>query len=102
MAPTLLSVMASFHPDGGGTMREHPIEHKSNTDTSKATDPSDQRRVLTYDEIKAAEAAFRGEPFNPAWSAAAAHIYAGITGALANRERATQSQTVADSEYIAC
>jgi hypothetical protein len=83
-------------------MREGMIERESNDDTSKAPHQPDQSRVLTYDEIKAAEAAFRGEPFNPAWCAAAAHIYAGIAGALANRERATQSQAVADSEYIPC
>ena len=43
---------------------------------------SDQSRPLTYDEKKAAEAAFRGEPFNPAWSAAAAKVYAGIVSAM--------------------
>ena len=53
-------------------MREDMIERESNKDTSKAPHQPDQSRVLTYDEIKAAEAALRGEPFNPAWSAAAA------------------------------
>ena len=42
-------------------------------------------RTLTYDETKAAEAAFKGEPFNPAWSAAAATVYAGITEAIEKR-----------------
>jgi hypothetical protein len=42
----------------------------------------DQHRPLTYDEKKAAEAAFRGEPFNPAWSSAAAKVYAGIVNAM--------------------
>lgn len=39
-------------------------------------------RDLTYDEKKAAEAAFRGEPFNPAWSVAAATAYEGIVSAM--------------------
>jgi hypothetical protein len=44
-----------------------------------------RERTLTYDETKAAEAAFKGEPFNPAWSAAAATVYAGITEAMEKR-----------------
>ena len=44
-----------------------------------------RERTLTYDETKAAEAAFKGEPFNPAWSAAAATVYAGITEAIEQR-----------------
>ena len=44
-----------------------------------------RQRSLTYDETKAAEAAFKGEPFNPAWSAAAATVYAGITEAIEKR-----------------
>ncbi|MCC6965048.1 MAG: hypothetical protein IT391_02025 [Nitrospira sp.] len=39
-------------------------------------------RDLTYDQKKAAEAAFRGEPFNPAWSVAAAIVYEGIVSAM--------------------
>jgi hypothetical protein len=35
-------------------------------------------RELTYDEKKAAEAAFRGLPINPSWSAAARGVYDGI------------------------
>jgi hypothetical protein len=38
-------------------------------------------RALTYDEKKAAEAAFTGRPFNPEWSEAARKVYDGITGA---------------------
>ncbi len=37
-----------------------------------------QPRTLTNDERKAAEAAFRGEPFNPKWSPAARLVYDGI------------------------
>ena len=44
-----------------------------------------RERTLTYDETKAVEAAFKGEPFNPAWSAAAATVYAGITEAIEKR-----------------
>ena len=44
-----------------------------------------RERTLTYDETKAAEAAFKGEPFNPAWSAAAATVDAGITEAIEKR-----------------
>lgn len=43
---------------------------------------ADQPRALTHDEKKAAEAAFRNEPFNPAWSVAAANVYAGIQWAM--------------------
>lgn len=39
-------------------------------------------RELTYDEKKAAEAAFRGLPLNPSWSAAARDVYEGIIVAL--------------------
>lgn len=39
-------------------------------------------RTLTHDEQKAADAAFGGRPFNPAWSASAKKIYEGLTGAL--------------------
>ncbi|WP_447970409.1 hypothetical protein [Nitrospira sp. M1] len=42
-------------------------------------------RPLTHDEKKAAEAAFRGAPFNPKWSEAARKVYQGISGAVANR-----------------
>jgi hypothetical protein len=54
------------------------------------TPPHDQSRPLTYDEKKAAEAAFRGEPFNPAWSAAAAKVYAGILSAISRRDNASE------------
>ena len=46
---------------------------------------SRQPRRLTYDEKKAAEAAFQGQPFNPSWSAAAQVVYEGILAAMANR-----------------
>ena len=65
---------------------------------------SEKARVLTYDEAKAAEAAFRGEPFNPAWSAAAAQVYAGISTTLQKKrelEAVTGANTERDLEYIA-
>ncbi len=39
-------------------------------------------RTLSHDEKKAAEAAFAGRPFNPAWSSAARQVYEGIVNAL--------------------
>jgi hypothetical protein len=42
-------------------------------------------RILTYDERKAAEAAFRGAPFDPQLSESARKIYLGISSAMANR-----------------
>lgn len=39
-------------------------------------------RALTHDEQKAAEAAFAGRPFNPAWSASARRVYDGLRHAL--------------------
>jgi hypothetical protein len=43
---------------------------------------SDQTpRILTYDERKAADAAFAGRPFDPAWSESARAVYDGILAA---------------------
>lgn len=42
-------------------------------------------RPLTYDERKAAEAAFRGEPFDPQLSESARRVYLGISSAMANK-----------------
>lgn len=39
-------------------------------------------RMLTHDERKAAEAAFGGRPFNPAWSQSARKVYEGLIQAL--------------------
>jgi hypothetical protein len=55
-------------------------------------------RELTYDEKKAAEAAFRGLPVNPAWSAAARVIYEGIIVALG--EPAPPHPFVDESEVL--
>ncbi|GJL65792.1 MAG: hypothetical protein NPIRA05_07630 [Nitrospirales bacterium] len=63
-------------------------------------------RPLTHDEKKAAEAAFRGAPFNPKWSEAARKVYQGISGAVANRpsdvfrELASQTRTLSPMSAI--
>jgi hypothetical protein len=43
-------------------------------------------RTLTHDEHKAAEAAFRGEPFNASWSLAAYAVYVGIRNAIETKQ----------------
>jgi hypothetical protein len=47
--------------------------------------PHEQRR-LTYDEMKAAEAAFQGRAFNESWSQAARLVYDGIVAATRTRK----------------
>ena len=47
-----------------------------------AMDTTRTPRTLTHDERKAAEAAFAGRPFNPAWSDSAKRVYEGLTHAL--------------------
>ena len=42
-------------------------------------------RPLTYDEKKAAEAAFKGLPFDPIWSDAALTVYLGISSVMKNK-----------------
>ena len=49
------------------------ILHKHIEEVTMTTAPS-----LTYDEHKAAEAAFHGLPLDPKWSAHAQEIYLGI------------------------
>ena len=44
-----------------------------------------QNRPLTNDEKKAAEAAFKGVPFDPKWSEAARKVYLGLSSAIANK-----------------
>jgi hypothetical protein len=41
-------------------------------------DPNRTERRLTHDELKAAEYAFQGRPFNEGWSQAAQIVYEGI------------------------
>lgn len=40
---------------------------------------------LTFDEQRAAEAAFQGEPCDPEWSSTAREVYDGILGVLRRR-----------------
>ena len=42
-------------------------------------------RPLTNDERKAAEAAFKGAPFDPKLSEAARKVYLGLSSAMANK-----------------
>jgi hypothetical protein len=44
-----------------------------------------KNRPLTYDERKAAEAAFRGAPFDTQLSELARKVYLGISSAMANK-----------------
>ena len=46
-----------------------------------------QPRPLTYDEKKAAEAAFRGAQFDPSWSESALKVYEGLRLAMARRKQ---------------
>jgi hypothetical protein len=46
-----------------------------------------QKRVLSHDEKKASEAAFRGLPFNPKWSNSARMVYEGIAQVLGNSKK---------------
>lgn len=45
-------------------------------------DTTQNPRILSHDERKAAEAAFAGRPFNPAWSESARKVYDGLIQAL--------------------
>ncbi len=61
---------------------------------------AESRRSLTYDEKKAAEAAFCGEPFNPVWSAAAGRVYEGIMMAKGTRALESSVDATVDSECV--
>ena len=56
-------------------------------------------KALTYDEKKAADAAFAGRPFNDAWSASARVVYDGIVKALpqAETDAPAQAETFAEA-----
>ena len=47
-----------------------------------------RNRSLTYDEKKAAEAAFKGLPVDVKWSEAARKVYLGLSAAIANKRNA--------------
>ncbi len=58
-------------------------------------------RPLTHDEKKAAEAAFRGAPFNPKWSEAARKVYQGISGAMASKPSEILTELAAETQAMA-
>ena len=60
----------------------------------------DQVRTLTHDEKKAAEAAFRGHPFNPVWSVAAAKVYAAIVTAMIDMQVDPMVESEVDPDYV--
>lgn len=62
---------------------------------------TEQPRALTHDEKKAAEAAFRGAPFNPDWSSSAAKVYAGIISAMSTMQTPTLEDSDVSSECVA-
>lgn len=83
-------------------MPQNMMEDECSRDMAESKDlDADQLRALTYDEKKAAEAAFRGEAFNPAWSAAAAKVYAGILSAMSDRQTMEHADSEADAECLA-
>lgn len=53
---------------------------------------------MTHDEQKAAEAAFGGRPFNPAWSASAKKVYDGLIQALPQSTDASGPALSRDTE----
>lgn len=60
-------------------------------------------RPLTYDEKKAAEAAFTGLPFDLEWSEAARKVYLGLSTAIENKcnegfQEISPSQRLPDKE----
>lgn len=48
--------------------------------------------ILTYDEHKASEAAFRGLPLDPKWSRHAQEVYRGILAATKGRDINSQEE----------
>lgn len=54
--------------------------------------PEPAGRTLTYDEKKAAEAAFTGRPFNPEWSETARKVYDGIVNVMGKTSPALISE----------
>lgn len=79
------------------SMMERDASSNSDKETGGTSQPP---RALTYDESKAAEAAFRGDPFNPSWSASAQKIYDGIVAAMGKRELAEVDEPEVQAECI--
>jgi len=59
----------------------------------KLTDAMTEPKPLTYDEHKAAEAAFRGYPPNADWTDSAQGIYARLSAAIAKRRTTALNPT---------
>jgi len=53
-------------------------------------------RQPSNDELKAAEAAFQGQPFNEAWSRAARDVYDGIVAATLKLKGRTEKEGIRD------
>lgn len=82
-------------------MPQDMMEDACSRDTAEMRDvASDLARPLTYDEKKAAEAAFRGDPFNPVWSAAAAKVYAGIVSAMGKIQVSELAGSETDADWL--
>ena len=58
-------------------------------------------KQLTYDEKKAAEAAFTGRPFNPEWSDAARRVYDGIVGVMGSSKSVEDRIELQPAEPVA-
>ena len=52
-----------------------------------------EQKPLTYDEHKAAEAAFRGYPPNADWTDSAQELYARLSAAIAKRSTTAPNPT---------
>jgi hypothetical protein len=76
------------------------MEDECSGEVNPSRCPADQVRHLTHDEKKAAEAAFRGDPFNPAWSVAAAKVYAGIVTAMIDLQADPIVDSAVDADYV--
>ena len=57
---------------------ETKARHIENDKVGRSGSLRKRVRPLTYDEHKAAEAAFTGEPCDPAWTQSAQRIYEGL------------------------
>ena len=80
-------------PNGTNVTRtEEPI-HGAEETTERTP------RALTYDESKAAEAAFQGLPFNPDWSDAARKVYDGILFAMGERQLAAMGDAELETQF---
>jgi len=68
--------------------------HYGSTLTVKMAEP----KSLTYDEQKAAEAAFTGAPSNPKWTESAQLLYVRLSAAMIARGQGMSQHGVASSD----